>query len=352
MSEELVPHEFQVFTTKDFDEKDAILKRVLLIVNPKSGLKKGLRICRRIVPILHAGGCETQIVYTEYGGHAKVLAREYDLSQIDVFAPIGGDGTVHESINGFMERADFAEVCDRVAIGIIPGGSGNTLAYDAGLLSPIIAANAIVAGSIRRFDVHKVTPLERSSDKDDSAEPGTATEPPVYSVNIVGYGFPANVLQKANALRCFGGAQYEMAAYLTLIKNQGYKCRIEMVNEDGTTVVREDKYIMIQGQLTVHMGSRVPFCVNAKLDDGLIDLVLIKHAGRRDLVKTIQIAKKGRIAESPLVEEFQVRSFKVLPLEQPVMLQGPRSVNVDGELDGYAPFEATVLPRALRFVCP
>ncbi|GBG29525.1 Sphingosine kinase 1 [Hondaea fermentalgiana] len=335
------PHGYAVFANEAPQEQGVALKRVLLIVNPKSGNKKGLKIRDKVSEVLVEGGCEVQVVYTEYSGHAKVLAREHDLNGVDVFAPIGGDGTVHETVNGFMERTDFQEISERVAIAIIPGGSGNTLAYDLGLSTPQATARSILAGCVRRIDVNKVTPLAEDEE-----------HKPVYSVNMVGYGLPSTVLQAANSLRWLGGAQYKLAAYISLLRNVGYLCRVEIVDANGHEIVREDKYVMIQGQLTVHMGSRVPFCVQAKLDDGLIELSLVKHASRAKLIKVMTLAESGKSGTADVVEELQVRSFKVTPLEASNKLIGPATVNVDGELVGHAPFEAAVLPGALRFVTP
>eukprot|EP00499_Haloplacidia_sp_CaronLabIsolate_P009686 CAMPEP_0196779966 /NCGR_PEP_ID=MMETSP1104-20130614/6685_1 /TAXON_ID=33652 /ORGANISM="Cafeteria sp., Strain Caron Lab Isolate" /LENGTH=60 /DNA_ID=CAMNT_0042150153 /DNA_START=19 /DNA_END=197 /DNA_ORIENTATION=- len=57
---------------------------------------------------------------------------------------------------------------------------------------------------------------------------------------------------------------------------------------------------MVQCQLTVHMGDKMPFCPRAKADDGLLDLVLVPPMGRCNLVKTMEHAKRGaHIARQP-----------------------------------------------------
>lgn len=280
---------------------------------------------------------------TTHAGHAGELARDLDVTQYDVFSPIGGDGTVHEIANGFLSRPDYEDIKDQVTIGIVPGGTGNTLAYDLGIHTTELAAEYIIKGSVRRIDVGKVTPIVKNGEE----------LAPHYSVNIIGYGLPSTVLSVANALRRLGGAQYKLAAYVSLLRNRGYKCRVEMVLEDGSEVVKEGKYVMIQGQTNVSMGSRTAFCPDAKLDDGLLDLVLIDHGRVLKMIKTFQTVEKGNRKHLDLknVDAYKVKSFKVLPAAKNKLV-GKEVVNVDGELIGHAPFEATTIQAALRVIAP
>lgn len=90
-------HPYSAFEEGSVADKVA-LKRVLMIVNPNSGGKKGIKLMNRTKPLLEAGGCTVTVEYTKYAGHAKEIAQTRDLSEVDVFCPIGGDGTVHETI--------------------------------------------------------------------------------------------------------------------------------------------------------------------------------------------------------------------------------------------------------------
>ena len=76
------------------------------IVNPNSGGGKGLRIQKKIQPLFDKSGISLKIINTEYAGHAKELAQTLDFSNFNGICPIGGDGTMHEVINGMMLRED------------------------------------------------------------------------------------------------------------------------------------------------------------------------------------------------------------------------------------------------------
>ena len=101
---------------------------------------------------------------------------------------------------------------------------------------------------------------------------------------------------------------------------------------------------MIQGQLTAHMGDKMPFCPRAKVDDGLLDLVLLKATGRLRLVSVMEKAKKGEHVSDVIY--VQARGYRVEP--GPKSPIGVQTANLDGELVGFSPFEVTCVPGALR----
>jgi len=328
-------HKYDVWTNQTVEHLE--MKRVLLIVNPNSGGRKGLNILDRVKPLLEKGGCTVKVMYTEFAGHAKQIAETEVLDDIDVFGSIGGDGTVHETINGFMNRKDYSTVKDKVSIAIFPGGTGNTLAYDLSVNTPEKAVEMLLAGKASMIDCSKV-------------EDASGKIAPIYSINIIGYGLPAKVLKTANDCRCCGGAQYKLAAYSSLIGNQSYDVDVEMTMADDTVQKVSGRYVMIQAQCTVHMGDRMPFCPKSKLDNGLMDLVMIKKTGRLKLVKIMTDAEHaGHVAHEDKVEYHQVKSYSLTPKPGSKMV-GPDSVNIDGELVGVSPFKATVMPRAVRMV--
>ncbi len=176
-----LPHQFTVFKSTDSSSK-VTLRRVVVIVNPKSGGQRGLKILAQVKPLLEKGGATVKVIETQYAGHARDLAQKEDLSEVDVLAPIGGDGTCHETINGFMTRDDYAAVKNRVVVSIIPGGTGNTLAYDLRLNSPAKAVECLLRGDVRAIDIGKVEHL--STDNPD--HPVDTSQHAVFSCNIIG----------------------------------------------------------------------------------------------------------------------------------------------------------------------
>jgi diacylglycerol kinase family enzyme len=106
---------YSVFSAPN-SQRSSPFKQIHLICNPYSGGKRSLTLLAHVIPQLQKAGIESIVVMTQYAGHAKDLANTLDLK--DAVCAIGGDGTMHEIVNGMMSRQDGR----RVPIGMIPGG--------------------------------------------------------------------------------------------------------------------------------------------------------------------------------------------------------------------------------------
>eukprot|EP00756_Hemistasia_phaeocysticola_P006917 Hpha_TRINITY_DN14049_c0_g1::TRINITY_DN14049_c0_g1_i1::g.43907::m.43907 len=337
---------------------------VVVIVNPYSGGKTGMKTFDRARVMLEEKGVTVRSYPTERCGHALELARDLNLEGVDIIATVGGDGTIHEAMNGLMKRKDGLPKGLRV--GVIPAGSGNTFAYDLGFITPEESAQAMLDGCARPIDI-----LELSQPEPDTlgmagaaAAAGGGLKQPLlegagrgdkmYSLNMIGWALPAAVLRRANSLRCCGGAQYNCAAYCELIASPSYPARVHVhgvsggaSDADRLRLAGVNDYAMINIQLTVHMGEKIPLCPRAKLDDGLMDICLIKKEGRIKLANTMEAAKVG--AHESRIEYVQCEAVTIDPAPERC---GVDTVNVDGELAYDSPFTVRCLPRALTVCVP
>ena len=130
-------------------------QRIHLVVNPFGGGGAGLATMEAVLPIFEKAGIEVTTLQTEYAGHAGEYAQTVPLH--DAFIGIGGDGTAHEIANGMLRRDE----ADRVPIGIIPAGSGNTWAFDLGLAGAEDAASIIVNGQTAAVDVMAISAVDQ-----------------------------------------------------------------------------------------------------------------------------------------------------------------------------------------------
>ena len=326
------------------------VSRVHVVVNPASGGQVGLRTLEEVVlPKLQAAGIECTTLFTEYAGHALELAETTSPLQ-DAFLAIGGDGTAHEIANGMLRRPPE----ERVPIGIIPAGSGNSWSVDIGIEDAEDACTAIAAGDVREVDIMSV----------DMA----GQDLPRYSVNICAWGLPAAVLVAANELRStFGTAQYDLAGlWLILQGRASFSCNLKYVDPEGSTVTRTCAAVsFVQGQINERMGKRVNFAPGAIVDDGLLDLVLITKSplGSGAAIVGSQLLAQyadGAHTSLPFVEVIRCRSFEVTPTavssasrppETTQSLDAWSDVNLDGELlSSAAPFRASCVKRGLLVV--
>ena len=105
----------------------------------------------------------------------------------------------------------------------------------------------------------------------------------------------------------------------------------------------------MQAQNTVFMGDKVPFAPNAKLDDGLMDLVLISYGSRITFINTIDAAKKNKHLEADNVTYIQCKEFTMTPTTKEQ--QGKDTLNIDGDLYGSLPVRVRCLKQVLNVIC-
>jgi YegS/Rv2252/BmrU family lipid kinase len=286
------------------------MKKFYLVVNPHGGLKKGIKILNKVQPIFEKGGSELTILETEYAGHARDYANELDFTGYDGFCAIGGDGTMHEVINGMLKRNDGR----KLPIGLVTGGTGNSFMHDLDCLDPENAVKRILTGRLRPIDIAKVD----------------ANGEIIYGFNIVGWGMPTDINILAEKMRWLGEQRYNVASIIEVMKG---KQRLAKLIVDNNIVVGDFGFIL--GCNTIHTGKGMKMAPMAQLNDGLIDLIIARKASRLKLLLLFPKLFSGAHVGDPLVEYRQVNQFSIIPQEDNLL-------NIDGEMIGSTPIHVTV----------
>jgi len=286
-----------------------------MIVNPVGGHSKGLQILEDIKPVFSKSGNNLTIKETRYPGHARILANTLELEGYDGLCAIGGDGTMHEIINGILSREDGK----KIPLGLVTGGTGNSLMHDLDCLDPVTAAKRIITGRKRPIDIAKVD----------------ANGEIIYGFNIVGWGIATDVNIIAEKLRWLGGQRYNVAAVLEVLRNRQ---RLAKLVIDDTTMVGD--YGFILGCNTIHTGNAMKMAPLAQIDDGLIDIITVKKAGRMKLLGLFGKLFSGGHIGDPSVDYRQAKTFSIIP-------QGEHTLNIDGEILGNTPIHVSLLPKEI-----
>ena len=127
------------------------LNHVAVIFNPTSGARRDIR--QVIEQRLNDTGTRVTFFSTNGYMHAWRLAQvEIDIADFDVLVAAGGDGTLHEVVNGLLNRIDGK----RIPVAFIPNGSGNDTCYDLGLKSVEQAIDCIIKRETIKLDVNRV----------------------------------------------------------------------------------------------------------------------------------------------------------------------------------------------------
>ena len=130
--------------------------RVAVVLNPSSGTRKGLRVWNKLArPFFEAAGTEVEFHATTEAGHATRIAADLDPRGLRCVAVFGGDGTVHEVLQGILGRSDWAQT-SKIPLAQVPVGSGNALAASCGFFNPVTALWGVLEGAPRPIDVASI----------------------------------------------------------------------------------------------------------------------------------------------------------------------------------------------------
>ena len=294
------------------------LRRVTLITNPKGGVGDNASLAAQAEAFLRDHAIEPRVHLTEHVGHAREMVAQLPFGEGDAICGIGGDGTMHELVNGLMSRKP--EV--RPPLTLLPGGTGNSFLQDLGCLDPTEVLKRLVGQTSRSIDLFEVTV-------------GGTTR---YGFNIVGWGLLSSANQLAESMRWLGRRRYDVAALVRLFINRRYRATLEV---DGETI--EDEFTFLAACNTVHTGEGMKLAPKAVLNDGQLELIYLKQATRLNMLRLFAKLGNGGHLGAPGIHYEQVSSLKLTT-------EASLPVNVDGELIESGSFAVRVLPGALKIL--
>jgi sphingosine kinase len=290
-------------------------KRFVLVVNPQGGLRRGLAVLEQVQARFAAAGAMLDVHVSQHRGHAAELARTLDLRGYDGFCLIGGDGTIHEVANGLLQRGESVAI----PLGLIPGGTGNSVLLHLGCTTQQDATERILAGATQRVDVARLTC-------------GGQT---VYCLNIVGWGAVVDINRTAERWRWLGQPRYSLATLWHILWPRRRRACLVL---DGEAV--EDEFLFVLGCNTKFTGKAMHVAPRADLADGKIDVVFVRRASRSQMLQLFRGVSDGSFVTLPSVEYRQVRSFRI-------ETELPELLNLDGELKSCSPVSVDMVPGAL-----
>jgi YegS/Rv2252/BmrU family lipid kinase len=304
--------------------------RIHLFVNPFAGKRKGKKIAEHAKTLLEHAGHTVAMYCSLHSGHLIELAQTLSAETGDVFAVVGGDGSLSEVITGRMNTNPK----QNELFALIPAGTGNSMANDLGISSTQQAVDTIIGGSFQNLDLAKVEMVNGLP----GAEDGHTVR---YSHNLVTWGLGVDSTIKAEKMRWMGPMRYDVGILMAIMANNR---RHAILTIDGTRM--EDDYTLFLIQNSQTGGSMLPLAPGASLDDGFMDIGILKKMTRRDILKAFGMLKsEGRHVFHPRVDYHR---FTTLAIETP----SPAAINVDGENIGSTPLSMEVLPSAVQICVP
>jgi diacylglycerol kinase (ATP) len=296
-----------------------------LIVNPAAGRNATSKKWPAISALLRKIGLSFDHRFTEGTGHAIVLAKEAADNGYRYVVAVGGDGTVHEVANGILNSASPQEM----AMGIISTGTGSDFNRSAGIPRKHLDSCSYLT-SPRRLLIDIGTVEYRKNGKAEKR----------YFVNAAGVGFDAAVVEATESVpKYFGGTvPYVMGLLRTLI---GYRNKPVVLRiGDRTESARVLSIVVANG---AYVGGGMNIAPLAKLNDNLLDVLVIGDVGKLELLQTFPRVYRGTHLTHPKVRLEKVTSISAASAERLL-------VYADGELLGEGPASFNIIPSALNIV--
>ncbi len=289
-------------------------RTIALLTNPTSGKGRGRRTAAIVLPRLTEAGFEVQDLVGRDGDEALDLARKAVADEVENLVVVGGDGMVHLAAQALAGTP--------TNLGIIPAGTGNDVARYVGVprRDPQLAADVVVGSRVRTID------LARAG--------GT------YFVTVLAAGFDSKVNERANTMSWpRGQMRYNLA---TLAELRVFEPLPYILELDGEVRTLDAMLVAVGNGESFGGGLRITH--GASLDDGLLDVVIIRPMSKAKLVRTYPRLFSGRHVGMPEYEHHRVRS---------VTVAAPGvSAYADGERIGMLPLTVEAVPQALRVLVP
>lgn len=284
-------------------------REIALLTNPTAGKGKGARARDAVLPRLRDAGFVVRNLEGRDADEALDLARQCVSDGVDALVVCGGDGMVHLGAQAVATTG--------IPLGIVPAGTGNDVAryFDIPRKDPLAAADRVIAFQPRTID------LARSGTK--------------YFVTVLAAGFDAIVNERANRMTWpRGQMRYNLATLAELRVFQPLPYTIEL---DGVSR-RLDAMLVAVGNGS-SFGGGLRITEGAVLDDGLLDVVIIKPMSKASLIRTYPKLFKGTHVTHPQYEHHLART---------VTVAAPGIVSyADGERFGPLPLTIECAPGAL-----
>lgn len=301
----------------------------MVIVNPKAGSGKGLKDWPVISNQMYNSGLRFTCVFTEHKYHAIELTVKAVTDGYRNIVAVGGDGTIHEVVNGlFIQKAvPTTDVC----LAVIPTGTGNDWIRMYGIPSTYAeAVDALVKKKTVLQDVGKVDFYE------------TRVEHTRYMANVAGLGYDAVVNLKYNNLKDEG--KYGKGLYLrsTVKTFISFSSKHFEILADGEPFYSG---LVFSGAVGIgrYNGGGMLQTPKASVDDGLMDLTIIKKMSKYKVMRNFKVLFSGNIYSFPKVLFKQCRSLEIKTVPE-------TRIEIDGEAVGTSPFRFSLVPKSIKVV--
>ncbi|MCZ0717034.1 diacylglycerol/lipid kinase family protein [Aerococcus kribbianus] len=294
----------------------------LLVINPSSGKENKDGLSEKISAMLSKHFDRIELRYTEKAGDAEAFVDLAKDLNMDTYFVVGGDGTVNEAING------LAKMENPLKFGFLPMGTVNDLARALGI--PLKLEDALSA-------LEHITwqPLDVGQINDQ------------YFMNVVALGeIPYAVNHTSSEEKSkFGFFAYLKDGFNALINDEGQTYHIKLDGEELDAITTE----IILVALTNSVGSVEQMVADARVDDGLLHLLVLKDTNALEIgQEALQNLFDGNVSQANNVSYYKGQHIEITSDDKSDDIES----NVDGDPGPTLPLELSILPSKLKVMVP
>ena len=298
--------------------------KIVFVVNNKNNrlakvLPKIEHYCEKEIP------GKSQFVFTKAKKHAVELARQATEDGCHYLIAVGGDGTLHEVINGVMQSS----TTEYPIIGLLPYGSANDFARTAAISKSIeVLIELIQTKSTRKIDLGKIELLPSKEIH--------------YFINIAGVGLGPEVVRNMEQSTGILGTDFH---YFQNIIKGFLRYKKKHINCTTDSWLWQGKLLQMAVANGRYFGRAICIAPDAKLDDGQFQLAIFGDLSIWDYLKNLGKLKKGIKIKHPQVKYHQAR-------ELIIECDTPCGIEANGEYVGLTPARLSIQPSTISFLLP
>ena len=299
-----------------------------IVVNPNAGKKRGEKDWNHIEALLFKHKVTFSYEFTVAKGHAVKLVYNAISEGYRNIIAVGGDGTMNEVVNGCFRQKTCSQ--NELCLSMITIGTGN----DWGRMFdiPLDYEKAIMIIKAKKTCLHDTGIAQYYNG---------SIKKKRYFINIAGIGFDAVVVRRTN-LQKEKGRSGKAIYFWNLLKSlMLYKHTKTKIIIDGKQITNE--VFTISLGIGKYSGGGMMQTPNARHDDGLFDITVIRKMRKGEIIKNLKLLYNGTILTHPKIEGY---TGKMIRIES----DPPIHVEADGESLGHSPIEFQIFPRSIHIV--
>jgi len=307
--------------------KTTSTKKWFVIVNPTSGNGTSKKMWPKINQLLIQSGFDFTFAFTEYLNHSINLTETSINQGIKNIICVGGDGTLHNIINGIMSQN--LVVSTAINVGVIPIGTGNDWVRTYNIPSNYKKAITIIKrGNTRQQDIGKINLLNGNKNT-------------LYFNNLVGVGFDGLVVSKVEKYKSLGSMAYLVGAMLSLFAFRNFKTTLYFNDNSYKT-----KSLMVLVGLCKYSGAGMQLTKEPSPSDGKFDISIAGDLSKMEIIANLKNLFNGNIVDYKKVTTYKTDMIKIIIDEKEIPF-----IEADGELIGKGSFSVSIIPNAFTFYC-